>query len=396
MPSPLTHSLFVFVLLAFKVAALPWPGESSSSAEDLTSLDSDFQEDLSGGHYNTQEEILFVVRNGGEGGPAFWALRRTSGTWAIDEKDSKIGKWKISGDSEDITQANHSSSSVFVLDENGLIREYSIATYGNGGSVSPVRSWDLTSSLSTCPQDDGPEGITFVPNSFLASRGFLDGSGLPYPSSRFGNEGLFFLGCQGNGHVYVFDLHPTNSSHIFVGHYVTGQSDTSALDFDRSTGTLFLWHNTGSNYLQLVTNLETLPTTPYRSFQVCYEYTSAQSGNVEGFTVAELASELTPWAWLITDDAGSSGALMFYDSFYPNTSVCPALSTTGTASTTGTTGIETTGTTGIETTGTTGIVTTEAEETITEDDDTEESRAEGLPSSSWFVSIVFLFNVFNK
>jgi hypothetical protein len=53
----------------------------------------------------------------------------------------------------------------------------------------------------------------------------------------------------------VFDLHRTKNTFAYVGQYLTGQAETAGLEFDRSTGKLYIWHNIGSNY-QEVTELD--------------------------------------------------------------------------------------------------------------------------------------------
>jgi len=74
--------------------------------------------------------------------------------------------------------------------------------------------------------------------------------GAPYSSTR-GMGGLMLIGHQSGGKVYAYDLAPDSDEFTFVGEFVTDRDETAGLEFDRSTGLLFLWHGAGHNVLEV-------------------------------------------------------------------------------------------------------------------------------------------------
>ena len=162
-------------------AANPWPGESSSAALKLTSLDPEFTSDISGAYWNGTARTFWVCRNNPG---TFWALQQNSnGIWQIATNASRTkARWAAGGDLEGICQVNDSDPSVYVMDENGWIRQYNVANYG---VVSQIRAWDIRAYCPENPFDGtGPESITFVPDDWLRHEGFRDNSGTLRTSSN--------------------------------------------------------------------------------------------------------------------------------------------------------------------------------------------------------------------
>ena len=89
-----------------------------------------------------------------------------------------------------------------------------------------------------------------MPDSFLSDQGFVDGQGQPYTSTQ-GMGGLMFVGVQGGGNLFVFDLNRETGEAVFVGEYQTGANETAGLEFDRSTGKLFIWHDSDIDSLEV-------------------------------------------------------------------------------------------------------------------------------------------------
>ena len=86
-------------------AANPWPGESSSAALKLTSLDPEFTSDISGAYWNGTARTFWVCRNNPG---TFWALQQNSnGIWQIATNASRTkARWAAGGDLEGICQVN--------------------------------------------------------------------------------------------------------------------------------------------------------------------------------------------------------------------------------------------------------------------------------------------------
>ncbi len=192
-----------------------------------------------------------------------------------------------------------------------LIQEYNVSTYG-----SPVknREWNIASYVPAYDGSSGSEGITFVTDEWLSHYNFVDKDGLPYTSTK-GMGGLFFVAHQNGGKIYVFDLSRTDGSINFVGSYGTRRSESSDLEFDRSNGYLYIWHNTGPNYLE-VTTLASYISGSTRYLSPIAEFLGPRSGNLEGIGILP-ASDSNNWC-LITDDSNTDGdAIMLYKNFNP-------------------------------------------------------------------------------
>lgn len=291
-------------------AASPWPGEAWTDSANLTSLDSDFQANLSGAHWNESTQTLWVCLNG----PGrFWALVPDGrGNFEIDSQNGRAAEWSGAGDFEGITQVNLDEPFVYIMAEGeDNIKKFDVSVYG-----SPVltRQWNISRYVPTSG-GSGSEGITFVPDKWLRLNGFVDGNGVP-TTSQNGMGGLMFVAHQNGGSVYVFDLDPNSNNVNFVGAYKTLRSESSGLEFDRSSGKLYIWHNIGSNFIEITDMTSFIAANGQRYFSSTKEYQAPKGGNLEGIALTPATSE-NSW-FFITDDSNQNGAaLMWFDSFEP-------------------------------------------------------------------------------
>jgi len=191
-----------------------------------------------------------------------------------------------------------------------LIQEYDVSTYG---TPFLVRDWDISSYVPTSG-GSGSEGITFVTDEWLTYYNFVDDDGLPYTSQK-GMGGLFFVAHQNGGKIYVFDLSRTDGSIHFVGAYGTRRSESSDLEFDRSNGLLYIWHNTGLNYLE-VTTLSSYVSGGTRYLTPRAEFIGPKTGNLEGIGILP-ASDTDNWCLITDDDNQDGAALMWFKNFNP-------------------------------------------------------------------------------
>jgi len=154
-------------------------------------------------------------------------------------------------DFEGITIVDPNSNIVFLGDENpDKIMEYNLTT----GLTK--REWDLRSVL-TGADNQGMEGLTFVPNGYH-----------PYPNSASG--GLFYAGVQrspnltdtdpnNNYLLYAFDI-DLNTSGKIVNWYgiklptTTPQSDISDLYFSKDTNILYVLFDGANRLVELKTD----------------------------------------------------------------------------------------------------------------------------------------------
>ena len=292
-------------------AADPWPAEAPAAAVRLTGLDSGLDTvNWSGASWNPDTRTLWLACNSG----AFWALAEDgAGGFQVATNAAGIpAKWVPGGDLEAICQAADDPHLVYLLDENGWIREYDTTQYG---VVNATRSWDIR---AWCPEVDGAsggEGLTFVPDDWLRREGFRQADGALRTSTN-GMGGLMFVGYQYNGYVYAFDLNRATGAAALVGRYQTGRAETAALEFDRATGKLYLWHNTGSNYLE-ITELYSTPAGADRRLRPLAEYYGPRAGNLEGFALAP--GDAGRGGCIVTDDDNlNHEAVLWYRQFQPS------------------------------------------------------------------------------
>ena len=301
--STFLSSFWIYVILFSTqlVSSQIWPASSWSTATNLTNvMDVNGITDLSGLHFNPTNNRLYSVQ--GDGHLRVLLLNVTNNTF------SQIANKTIVGGPEGITQANLYANEFYTIDENNYeIRRYTHTA--NFSTVTEFKHWNLLASPS--PMQDtgntGPEGIVFIPDSFLIANGFVSQQTGQLYSSVKGLGGLFFVAHQDEGYVWVFDVNPnSNNDFAYVGKYQTNHTESCDLAFDRSTGLLYILHNIiGNNRLE-VTNLSTSLNGSSRKFIPLNDYQitnpTGNNDNVEGFALTPKcpATGLTS-SWLCRD-----------------------------------------------------------------------------------------------
>lgn len=267
---------------------------------------------MSGASWNPKTRTFWVCCNGRPS--AFWALKKSSsGNLVIDTDDSQTqAKYVLDGgDLEGICQVDFDSSRVCLMFEGeDLIKEFDVSTYGKAVLET---QWDISAYVPT-KGGLGSEGITFVPNEWLLKSGFVDPKGNPYISKN-DMKGLMFIGHQNSDSIYVFDLSRENRSVHFVGAYKTARKDSSALEFDRSEGLLYVWHNTGPNYLE-ITKLSSRVIGKKRRLTSVAEFVGPKGGNLEGLAIASPATN-DKGCLIVDDDNQDGAAIMWFSHFNP-------------------------------------------------------------------------------
>jgi len=159
-------ALFVAALAELAVptarAAEPWPAETNTAAVRLTDLDADFDgNNWSGAFWNPATRRLWLVRNN----PGSFCALAENGAGGFQVATNAAGtpaKWAPGGDLEAICQADRDDT-VFVMDENGYIREYDVSDFG---ATDPLHAWNLR-AVCTNTANSGGEGLAFVPDEYL-------------------------------------------------------------------------------------------------------------------------------------------------------------------------------------------------------------------------------------
>jgi len=299
-----------------------WPAESWGARTILTPIEgsspNDFYNDLSGAVWNPVTDRLWVVRNGpGGSNSKIWVAEECRDLctdeyafdgFQIDYKDGNRGEWTGFGDLEGITQADFNEEVVYLIIEGEeRIKEYGVSTYG----VSTLNNnWDTRSYLPKSG-GSGAEGITFVPDEFLEAQGFVDSNGDLYVSQN-GMGGLMFVGHQNGGRIYVFDLNRNDATFDFVGAYKTSHWETAGLEFDRSTGKLYIFHGANHNRVEVVSLSSTIVGSERKFDQIDY-YSYIDGGNMEGIALMSLddCENGKRKFFLTVDDGGYDGFNLF-------------------------------------------------------------------------------------
>jgi hypothetical protein len=297
-----------------------WPAESSGSSLNLTSIEgllvNDFHSDLSGAVWNPVSRQLWVATNNGPS--MIWVVEENGvGGFDIGSQAGTRGQWSDFEDLEGLTLADFDEPETLylVIERLNRIREFDLSVYG---TATLVNEWDTSPHMPDAG-NDGAEAITFVPDEYLVRHGFVDGSGNPYESTQ-GMGGIMLVGHQSGGFVYAFDLNRDTGEFIFVGQYQTDRNETAGLEFDRSTGLLYIWH--GANHLALeVTRLSSTLNASDRKLDTVKVYSGPApilfgSTNYEGIAIASNEDCLLDQRdFFLTIDGGGFWSLLDFQQF---------------------------------------------------------------------------------
>lgn len=175
-------------------------------------------------------------------------VRVTTDAW-VTGKSLRYPDGTGDPDSEGMTLTDGSKPEVYVVAErdNGrkTVPRQSILRFeltGTKGVFIATHEWDLTADLPTFESNSGLEGITWVPDSYLVSKGFIDDSkGGLYDPATYPNHGtgLFLVGIDATGVIFAYVLDHLSNTFTRVATWKSGQSHSVDLFFDRDTGTLW-------------------------------------------------------------------------------------------------------------------------------------------------------------
>lgn len=201
----------------------PWPGGPDEIPLDEVDT---FSGDLSGLDYEPSGSAapgtLWAVQNGdgllyeivadGSGGwapttAAGWSegktLRYPDGGGAVDAEGVTVAADSSDGGVYVSTERNNDQSSV----SRPSVLRYDVT--GSATTLVATDEWNLAADFPGLGANAGLEGITWVPDTFLAAQGFVDQrTGAAYaPASYPGHgDGLFVVGVEGTAGVYAYAL----------------------------------------------------------------------------------------------------------------------------------------------------------------------------------------------
>lgn len=234
-----------------------WPGGTTMTA---VPTDVPFDGDLSGLDY--EQPLL--------GGPILWAVTNGTGTLTkLTPSPSNPSIWNgatgwgagkqlaypdgsIAPDSEGVTVADGGSAGgIYVATERSSAASStsrpSILRFdvtGAASTLTATNEWnlgaDLTATVGTIGANAGLEGITWIPDAALTSRGFVDEStGLAYNPANYPNHGtgVFFVALEATDDVYAYVLDLTGSTFTRVATIDT--PGAREVDYEPETGLLW-------------------------------------------------------------------------------------------------------------------------------------------------------------
>jgi len=229
-----------------------WPGQDNVTTVDVAGT---FSSNLSGLVFEGgSTDVLWAARNGPG---SIYRMLFNGSAWVPDQNSGwasgKLTKYTDGTgepDTEDVTFTTGSAAGMYIASErnnaSSSVSRPSILRYdvsGTSTTLTATHEWLLTADLPVVAANSGLEAITWIPDSYLVSQGFFDvTAGQLYNPANYPNNGggLFFVGLEGNGMVYVYALNHSNSSFTRIASFSTGfPSGVMALQFDRELGQLW-------------------------------------------------------------------------------------------------------------------------------------------------------------
>ncbi|WP_204040718.1 lamin tail domain-containing protein [Acrocarpospora phusangensis] len=233
---------------AGQVPASPWPGGAAVATADDAGV---FGGNMSGLAYQPSGDaapgVLWAVKNGPgmlyrlEWNGATWAPATTDG-WNAG-KTLRYPSGAGDPDAEGVTLTSAGlAGGVFVSTErdNGVsgVSRPAILRFdpsGTATTLTATKEWNLTADLPAVGANAGLEAISWIPDSFLTSKGFRDErTGAAYqPADYPGHgDGLFFVGLEGNGSVYAYALDQNGGAFTRIATIVSGFPGVMDLEFE--------------------------------------------------------------------------------------------------------------------------------------------------------------------
>lgn len=232
------------------VSFAAWPGGAAVQPAGPVGV---FNGNLSGLIYEAPG-VLWGARNGPG---SLFRLVLNGTTWAPDTangwtagKTLRYPNGTGDPDAEGVTFAGTGSSgglyvsterdnSVSATSRLSILRFDPAAT---GTTLTATHEWNLTADLPAVGANLGLEGITWVPDTYLTSRGFVDESkSRVYNPADYPNHGtgLFFVGVEATGMVYAYALDQSGTTYTRIASIATGLAGVMDLHFDRDLNDLW-------------------------------------------------------------------------------------------------------------------------------------------------------------
>ena len=228
--------------------ARAWPGDAAVTLADSQDR---LGGNLSGLTYEAAAGAvparLWAVKNGPS---VLYRLERSGGLWEPSTTDGWASGKTLrypggngSPDAEGVTRANPTTAAIYVATErdndNGNASRPGVLRYDTSGAattLSATNEWNLTADLPAVGANAGFEAITWLPDAMLVKLGFRDEKlDKPYAPADYPNhgDGLFALGLEGNGMIYVYALdHGAGGGFTRLAAFASGHVSVMSLEQD--------------------------------------------------------------------------------------------------------------------------------------------------------------------
>lgn len=225
--------------------------------------------------------------------------------WANGNWGSTATTWTVPGnyDTEAITPAQEGDSVVYLgIERDGDASgtpDNKIVRFDTANNA--TTTWDLTERNGVAA-NKGIEGLTWIPDSSLGALTGYD------PAAQGDHQGgLFVIGQELTSTLWFYALDHTNGTYNMVYEVDSGLNRVMSLEWDASTGTLWVTCDDSCGSSNRVSALHLNQDTGEFTAEGVYGVPSSQlSNNNEGFTVlpiTECSGGTRPVIW--TDDNGS-------------------------------------------------------------------------------------------
>lgn len=312
---------------------LPWPGPATIEFIDETQM---FKEDSSGLDYH--DGALWLVDNGTG---TIWKLNLDEQgipSFAEGFENGKIVKFK----KDKGVAAPGPDAEGITLDKKGMLYVASERDNAAKGTnlnmilqVDPmketnelvaIREWNITDHIDQARQargvefyqvqsNQGIEAIEWIPNSVLQGKLFDANTGAPYNSSNYSsvNGGLFFVGLEDDGFIYVFALSEDEKA-VLVTQIDTRMGMVMGLNYDELTDEL--WAQADNGRMNILARIKLNAT---ENVTMTYHNPPQELDplkNNEGFAIAHINVDgLRPVYWVEDGITVNSLKMGFVDTY---------------------------------------------------------------------------------
>lgn len=299
---------------------LPWPGGQTVQTVDTFNA---FPSNLSSLTYeglSAAQGVLWAARNAPS---ALFRLIFDGTNWVPDTandwgsgKQLRYPDGTGDPDAEGVTLVGTNSiNGLYVATERNnnanAVSRNSILRFdigASGATLTATNEWNLTADLPVTGPNLGLEAITWIPDSFLVLKGFIDESkNAPYNPADYPNhgDGVFFVALEANGIVYGYVLDQSGSGFTRIVTITTGFTGVMDLRWDRDLYELWAVCDDTCQGRSAVLRIQN------GKFTVAFRFerpTGMPNINNEGFAIAPVAqcvNGLKPVFW--SDDSNTDG-----------------------------------------------------------------------------------------